>query len=162
MRPLTKTVIRAGLVADSVLSEMRRWGFLVETSTDDEAIEDPDVVILALQDALESHEQVRVQDTDLDIVQRWIDPDNQVEGQLIMLEDGRRATRKIVFCWTVMKEVALPWAGESIVDLLINGETHLRYEDEDGKHKVFFSDVRELYVGDTKAFMVCSIYREKK
>lgn len=162
MRPLAKAVIRAGLVDESVLSELKRWGCPIETSADGEAIEDPDLVIRVLQDALDSYEQVRLQDTDLDIVQRWVDPGNQVEGRLTMIDDELRATRKVIFCWTVMKEIALPWNADSIVDLLTNGETHLKYEDELGKHKVYFSDARELYIGDTKAFVVCSIYREKK
>ena len=47
-------------------------------------------------------------------------------------------------------------------DFLLNGESHLRYTDKQGKeHKCFFVDVRELFIGDTKAFVVASIQDEK-
>lgn len=159
MRPLGVAVIRAGLVPEETLIEMRRWGLPVQVVESDEVIEDPDMVVKVLQDALESGEQVRMQDTDLDIVQRWVDPDNQIEGKLIIKDtEGHKSTVKVIFCWTVMKEVALPWKSESISELLLDAESYLRYNDEAGQpHKLFFTDVRELYIGDTKAFVVGSV-----
>ncbi len=165
MRPLSKAVIRTGLLDEDQLGEMRRWKLPVAIEVvegEGEVINDPEMIVKIIQDALESGEQVRVQDTDLDIVQRWVDPKNQVTGKLIMKEGEERATRKLIFCWTVMKEVAFPWTSEGIVDLLCNGETHLKFEGPDGtKRKLYFTDVRELYIGDTKAFVVCSTYEEK-
>ena len=159
MRPLGTAVIRSGLVPPETLVEMRRWGLPVQVVEADEIIEDPDAVVRVIQDALESSEQVRMQDTDLDIVQRWVDPENQVEGKLVIkASDGAKSTVKVVFCWTVMKEVAMPWRSESITDLLLEPDCHLLYTDEAGvKHKLFFTDARELYIGDTKAFVVGAV-----
>lgn len=161
MRPLAKAVIRAGLVDDSTLAEVRRWKLPVDTEVDGPAIEDREQAVRAIQDALDSVEQVRMQDTDLDIVQRWVDPANQREGKLVLVDGESRATKKVIFCRTLMKEIAIPWAGDTIVDLLTNGTTHMRFTDDKGKHKVFFTDARELYIGDTKAFVVCSVYEEQ-
>jgi len=164
MRPLGKAVIRTGLIDQDQLTEMRKWKLPVaieEVEDEGAAIKDPNTVVQILQDALESGEQVRVRDTDLDIVQRWIDPKNQLTGKLIMKEGEEHATKKVIFCLTVMKEIAIPWSSENIVDLLCNGETHLKFEEGDGtKHKYYFTDARELYIGDTKAFVVCSPYED--
>jgi len=169
MRPLGKAVIRSGLVDENIIAEMKRWGLPVHTDAElagrDEQIEiiqDPDMIVKVLQDALDSADQVRLQDTDLDIVQRWVDPKKQITGKLFMKNGEDKATRKVIFCWTVMKEIALPWSSESIVDLLCNQETHLKFEDDKGvKRKLFFTDARELYIGDTKAFIVCTPFEEK-
>ena len=89
MRPLGKAVIRAGLVDDSTLSELRRWGLPVQVADAGVTIEDAATAVRVLQDALESGDQVRMQDTDLDIVQRWLDPANQ--------EIGRASCRERVY-----------------------------------------------------------------
>mgnify|MGYP003405144943 FL=1 len=159
MRPLGKAVIRAGLVDDSTLSELRRWGLPVQVADAGVTIEDAATAVRVLQDALESGDQVRMQDTDLDIVQRWLDPANQVTGKLVLHADEQKSTSKVIFCWTVMHEVAFPWKSDSIEDLLLGENSYLQYVDPktSKEHRCFFSDVRELYIGDTKAFLVCAL-----
>lgn len=158
MRPIGTAVIRAGLIPPETLTEFRRWGLPVQVVEEKDVLQDADIVVRVLQDALESSEQVRMQDTDLDIVQTWLDPAHQVVGKLVIKGADGKATTKVTFCWTVMREVAMPWKGESITDLLLSEDSYLRYTDEEGAaHKLQFTDVRELYIGDTKAFVVCSV-----
>lgn len=159
MRPVGTAVIRAGLVDEETLSEIKRWGLPIQVVPRDVSVaEDPDMALRIVQDALESSEQVRVQDTDLDIIKRWIDPSNQVEGKLILRDlEGKRRTLKVRFCWTLMREVAIPWKSESITDLLLDGDAHLQWEQDGEKKCAFFTDARELFIGDTKAFIVCSV-----
>jgi hypothetical protein len=163
MRPLGAAVIRSGLVDKDTLCEMQRWGLPIDVSDDEskDAIDDLDVIANRIQDALESAEQVRMQDTDLDIVRRWIDPENQLEGRLIVKDGDQKSTSKVIFCWTVMGEIAIPWKSDSIADFLTNDESHLvhttKKDGKEVKKKYFFADVREFYIGDTKAFIVCSV-----
>lgn len=163
MRPIGLAVMRTGLVDHDTLSELRRWGLPVqEVDSSSELLTQGTDVVHILQDAMEGGEQVRVQDTDLDIVQRWLNPANQVAGKLVIRTlDDKRTSVSVKFCWTVMHEAAIPWRSESISDLMLDGDTHLQYTDKDGvRHKLYFADVRELYVGDTKAFLVCSVLPE--
>jgi len=160
MRPLGVAVIRAGLVDTSVISEMQRWGLPIHIVEETQVIRDADVVVRVLQDALESGEQVRLQDTDLDIVQKWVDPANQIVGKLVVKDGEKRSTSKCIFCRTLMGEFAFPWTSESLADLLVNGESHLQYSKDGEITKAYFIDVRELYIGDSKAFVVCLVSEE--
>ena len=159
MRPITVAVVRAGLVSEGALAELRRWGLPVDVMPIDEAdiVTDLPKIVEIIQAALESHDQVRMQDTDLDIVKRFLSPEWQREGKLNVVADGTSGSFKTLFCFTVMGEVALPWRSEAVYDLMTNGETTFTWVDNEGKtRKEFFVDTRELFIGDRKAFMICT------
>jgi hypothetical protein len=45
---------------------------------------------------------------------------------------------------------------ESIAEMMTNGETYLRFKNVEGQNEhIKFMDVREVFFGDQKAFMVC-------
>jgi adenine specific DNA methylase Mod len=52
-------------------------------------------------------------------------------------------------------EYIIPYRSESITEEMTNGLTHLRSAREGGP-KIYFSSVRELFFGDTKAFLLCT------
>lgn len=155
MRPVAVAVIRAGLVSQETLAEIRRWGLPIELVEENEVLKDVNKVVGAIQDALDSHEQVGLRDTDLDILQRFLDVDNQHEGKLVLVDEDRKSTVKVIYCLTTLGEYVIPWRGDSIQELMLSPDTHMKVATKEGPKKVFFRDIRELYVGDRKAFMVC-------
>jgi hypothetical protein len=87
---------------------------------------------------------------------RFLDANNRSSGTLVIKVDGSRSSIPLAFCRTILGEFVIPWKSESIYDLMISGDTYLRYK-EDGKTvKAYFTDVREVFFGETKAFMVCT------
>jgi hypothetical protein len=156
MRPLAKAVIKAGLVSLDSLAELRRWGVAVEVQ-EVQPIEDLDEVVTILREALEGSEQVRLQEADIDVLRRFLDPDRQRKGNLTVKGEGTSSTFPITFCVTRMGEYAMPWKSESIRDMMILGDSFLRFTDSEGKeHTVYFMDSRESYFGERCTFMICT------
>jgi len=158
MRPLITAVLKAGLVPTEALTELQRWGLPVEFADEKNAepIDDLDQVVAIVRDALESGEQVRLQDTDLDVLKRFLDPESLQQGRLTVKDENARSTFKVVFCLTPMGDYVIPWKSEGVRDMIIDGEGVLRYEEDGKKREVYFVDVRDLFFGDHRAFMVCS------
>ena len=171
MKPLAVAVIRAGLVPESTIAEMHRWKLPLHFITDEELedlrklqpLEEPLSIVSAIQDALDSEEQVRLQDTDLDLITIWINPANQVDGKLILIDPdlNTKATAKCTFCRLPTGEIAFPWQGEPLLDVLVNGSSYLQEAGPKKMVRHYFSDVREVFVGDTKAFVICSFSVEE-
>ena len=158
MRPIATAIVRTGVVSREMLVEMQKWGLPVSLIAEDDVatIHEAQQVVNIIRDALEASDQVMIRDTDLDLLKLWIDPNNQREGRIFIVDEGQKTSFKIIFCRTTLKEFVIPYKSDSIIDLLTNGYSHLKFTDDDGeKRTVFFSDVREFYLGDTKAFMIC-------
>ena len=51
-----------------------------------------------------------------------------------------------------MGEYLIAWRSETIEDMLTNGRSYLQVDNQ----RIFFSRIRELFYGDTKAFMACT------
>jgi hypothetical protein len=158
MRPLVTAVLKTGLVPTEALTELQRWGLPVEFADEKNAepINDLNQVVNIIRDALESGEQVRLQDTDLDVLKRFLDPESLQQGRLTVKDDESRSTFKVVFCITPMGDYIIPWKSEGVRDMIIDGEGVLRYEEGAEKREVHFVAVRDLFFGDHRAFMVCS------
>lgn len=158
MRPLVTAILKTGLVSPEALAELQRWGLPVDFTGESEVeqVQDRDRVIAIIRDALESGDQVRLQDTDLDVLRRFLDPEYQREGRLTVRDDKTRSTFKVIFCRTPMGEYVVPWKSEAVRDMIIDGEGVLRYEEDGKKHEVYLTDVRDLFFGDHRAFMVCT------
>lgn len=156
MRPLARAVVQAGLVSKDALIELRRWGLPVEVQ-EVEPIGNLDEVVSIIRDALEDGSQVRIQESDLDVLRRFLDPEGQQQGHLRVKSPSGTTSFPVVFCLTKMGEYVLPWKSESIFDMLTFGDSFLRYDDEQGKEQVvYFMDVRASYFGDQRAFMICT------
>lgn len=158
MRPIATAVVRTGVVSKEVLIEMQKWGLPVDFVAEEKVpiIHEAQQVVNIIRDALESGDQVRVRGTDLDLLGMWLEADNQREGRIFIEDEGEKTSFKIIFCRSSLKEFVIPYRSDSIIDLMTNGESHMKYTDDDGnKQTVYFSDVQEFYIGDRKAFMIC-------
>jgi hypothetical protein len=153
---LTQAVLRAGLVTEAQIAEMKRWA--PPSLSADDVPEEPKSLaesVALINDALQSDGYVLMRETDLEAVRQYaatsqrsilhLEPEG-VEAQDIEVTYGK----------TPIGEYIIAWHSESIQDLLTNGLTYLVVRPTDGSvERVFFKDVRELFFGTTKAFMVC-------
>jgi hypothetical protein len=154
-RPIIDAVVEAGLVPDTALDELARWGVHITAQRKPE-LDNPQAVALHLMQALESDEQVRVDETDLDLLQRYLNPKHQLQGRLIIKEGKSHTTAPISFCLTSLGEYAIPWTDDETPEVLANGESHLKWDSAEGKKDIYFSGVREVFFGSRKAFVVCT------
>ena len=146
-RELAVAVVRAGIVTKPMLAEIERWGLPtgVQENEVDELAGNAQEAIEGIQEALDSYDMVEIRATDLDILKRYMEA--RKEGKLVVNEEPVPVT----FCLLPSGEYAIPWISESITDLIIEGGPYLRI----GRRKVYIQDVREVYFGEMKAFMVC-------
>lgn len=162
MKPIAVAAVEAGLVPGSALDELARWGVHVTAEPKENILQSPESVVAHLREALEGEAQVRIDETDLDILHCYLSPDTQKKGRLILKEGKRHSTMPISFCLTKMGDYAIPWTDSDTPEVLANGETHLRWEDEDGVHDVYFLDVREVFFGTKKAFAICTPVKDEE
>lgn len=148
---MTKAVLRAGLVTTEQLEEMKRWA---PPSLDPDAmVEEPkslEEAAALIGDAIQSEGYVLMRETDLEAVRQYIEG-TQRSLLHIELDDGTQEDIEVTFGLTPIGEYIIPWRSESIRDTMTNGLTYLVH----GQAHVYFKDVRELFFGATKAFMVC-------
>ena len=157
MKPIAVAVVCSGLVSSETLSEIRRWGLPIDFVEPDRVISNPRQIADLIQNALEGEDQVKISETDLDVLTRFLDPKHQREGTLVVRSGDQKSTSKVLYCVTPLGEFAIPWVSESISDLMTNGQTYLRFKTCEGENEhVKFIDVREVFFGDRKAFMVCA------
>ena len=151
MSALARTILRTGLLKASQLAEFYRWGLLPDPGR--EATPAPTSLAelnQQLEQALEEEHLAIIRETDLDILQRYLD--TQRVGRLHITAGEEKTAFDVTHGRTLLGEYVLPWRGENIEELLTNGHTYL----EDKEKKVFFSSVREVFFGETKCFLVCT------
>lgn len=154
MKTLTLAVVKAGILDPGTIAEINRWGLPVEFVEEDKLLTSHDEVVAKIQEALESEDIVQTRSTDLDILNEYLQ--NQEQGRLHIhdTDTGKKASFSISFCRTTMGEYVIPWRAEAISDLMVNASSHLKVKDT--KKRVYFQDVRELFFGEHKAFIVCT------
>jgi hypothetical protein len=156
MKPVANAVVEAGLVPEEVLDEMARWGVHITAVPKENILQSPQAVVEHIRRAYESEEQVRIDETDLDLLSRYLDQKHQKSGRLILKDGKQHKTVNVSFCLTELGEYAIPWTEPETPDILFNGETHLKWQDGEEQRDVYFEDVRELSFGSRKAFAVCT------
>ena len=158
MRPVGLAAIRAGLVSEEAMEEMHRWGMLPRDVTEPPDTVDPEQAIIFIQEALEAEDQVSLKKTDLDILRVYLGGKNQHKGRMVIIDPDTEAksSKNVAFCKMPGKRYVIPWLSDSALDLLVNNHSYLSYREEGDEkpRRVYFLDVRELYFGDVKAFMV--------
>lgn len=157
--PITQAVLKSGLITKDQLAEFRRWKAPIDLPVD---IPDPpktlEAAASAIEEALESEGFIISRDTDLDILQYYLR--TQRHGRLhveIPTDDitvESVADIEVTYGMTPIGEYILPWASESIAEAMTNGLTFLALLGEPFTH-VFFSEARELFYGQHKAFIIC-------
>ena len=144
-RELSMAVLRAGLISPSAVAEIKRWGLPLDVEEVEEPATSAEEAIALIREALDAQSMVEIRDTDLDIMKAYLE--HQERGRLVI----KKEAIPVSFCKLRTGEYAIPWLSESISDLLLDGESHLKI----GRKKVYLYDIREVFFGEMKAFMVC-------
>lgn len=147
----TRTVLMAGILPPEVVEQMQRWGCIpreVEVQASSTLNEEKTAEMLRM--ALDSDAVTELRDTDLDIVKFYLE--NKQRARLYLPEGGDASYVEVFYCLTSLGEIVIPWQGENIRDLLLDNQSYLK---PPGGAPVYFADVRDLYFGETKAFIVC-------
>lgn len=150
MNPLAQAVLKTGLIDEPSLREFRRWGGSLELPTEPSEPASLEAVSQAIEEALQSEGLVALRETDLGILDRYLQTQHQ--ATLFVRDDNDQVVRVPVLVGTTETgDFIIPWKSESIRDLMTHEKTFLTY----GSHNYYFHDVQELFFGDVKAFMVC-------
>lgn len=156
MSNLKEEMILAGIVTKEMATEIACWGMPLDELLDldlGEAPKSTEEALDRIRQAIEDRDQVEIRATDLDIMRRYLE--NQEEGKL-HLEDPvteQKSNIKIFFARTEMGQIIIPWRSETIEDLLLNPESYLRV----GDRKLFFGAIEELFFGKQKTFLLCTV-----
>ena len=161
-QPVTKAVVETGIVGGDALAQLQRWlqpGLPLEVPDDGEPLVSAVAVAQRIMEAVESEEAVEIRATDLDIVTQYLASRKKAKLHVPNPEDPEKTVGiQVEYCRTRLGEVVIPWTSESINDTLLDERTYLKPVGED---RIYFADVRELFYGDHKAFMVCDPSGEK-
>lgn len=151
MNPLSVAILQSGVIDRGMLEELRKWGAPLEIPEDlpppPETVAD---ALILLEDALQSEGMVITRETDFEVFRQYIA--TQKGSSLHYAAGGVEIDVPVVFGKIPTGEYVIPWKSESISDAMTNGETFLVDEGD----AVFFSSTRELFFGDTQAFMICT------
>jgi hypothetical protein len=151
--PVAKAVLDTGVVDEANLAQLRKWG-LLHADVGDTQDESAEAIVAHIQEALDSPDMVEMRDTDLDAATQFLN--NRVRGTLCIPspeEEERTVSLPVEYCVTELKEYVLPYKSEGIQALLTDNRTYLRTATRTHVH---FEDVRELFFGEHKAFLVCT------
>jgi hypothetical protein len=158
MHSIAVAIAKAGILSPETLQEFRRWGLPLE-NLPTEKITDPAVLSHAIEEALQDEGLVLTRETDLGVVQQYLQTMKRGHLHVVIDDDDGRIEEtdiEVFFGTTTMGEYILRWYSEGITDVLTNGKTYLRtYGPLEDVNQVYFRAVRELFFGDQKVFMLC-------
>jgi len=157
-RSMIEAVLKAGVVDANTLALFKKFGAPIDPDAEVEEPKDLETAAAIIGDVLESEGYVVVRETDLQVFNQYVETSRRGTLHLAVESDveptGLTATDiEITYGKTKMGEYIIAWHSESIEDLLTDGNSYLEAED----CRIFFQSVRELYFGNTKAFMVCLV-----
>jgi hypothetical protein len=124
-------------------------------------MEKPEQVVQAIEEALQDEGLVLTRHTDLDAINLFLSTAKTGTLHVVIeAEDGPEQVADIECFYgrTLMGDYIIKWHSDSIEDVMTNGKTHLK--DMDDSQDVYFTSVREIFFGETKAFVVCTPLRE--
>ena len=154
MSQLTEIIIKSGIIPTNVLDEAKRWGFTpagdIQMPGEFEPTMTAEQFCAKLDEAIQSSGYVLMRETDLGVVQTYLD--SITRGVLhLKMETEEFSKFEVYFGRNAAGELIIPWRSDSITDLLTDGESFLKVD----KEKIYFSNARELFYGTHKAFIVC-------
>jgi hypothetical protein len=151
MNPLTTAVLKTGLITPEMLREIKRFSPVIDPEAETEEPKDLAEVVALIDTALQSEQYVLVRETDLEVVRQYAETVVR-QARLHIEHEEEKSDVEVSYGKTALGEFIIAWKSESIRDMLTNGRTYLVVDDT----HVFFKDVRELFFGEQKAFMVCT------
>lgn len=161
---VSKAVIESGLLPKRLLEEFRKWGSplaLPEDLADSEALVSLNV-IRVIEEALEEEGYQITRETDLEALQQYLQ--TQKIGILSLGLEGERRDFQVAYGrLSGSNDILIPWRADGVQDVMTNGETYLKCTDETGQvFYQYFQDVTELFFGEQKSFMRCSLGQLEK
>ena len=163
-RPIMQVVVDSKIVDDDALAQLQRWmqpGLdNVAASSSEGVVVSAESIAQAMLEAMTDGDAVELRSTDMDIVREYLAHSRKAKLHVPNPEPGGRETIGIPvqYCLTKMGEVVIPWTSEAINDTLLDPVTYLKPV---GQDRIYFADVRELFYGEHKAFMVCEPVRNQ-
>jgi hypothetical protein len=157
--PLADAAIQAGLIPAESLAEMQRWRAPIDIP--DEIPEPPKTLEEAsekIRNVLESQGFILTRETDLNILQQYLNTQHSASLHVELPKEAgdefttSKADFPVVFGKTKLGEYILPWQGDNLRSEMTNGLTYLHVDGQ----RIFFNEVREVFYGEFKAFMVCT------
>jgi hypothetical protein len=130
---------------------MYRWGVVPQVEETEE-LSDPHEIVEHLRVAVEGEEAVTLRQSELDVLKMYL-KGNTPARLYVPTADGKMTFVDVHCAKTTIGDYVIPWRSESLHDLLLDHRTYLKPR---GHDRVYFRDVRELYFGHTKAFVVCT------
>ena len=146
---MTKAVLKAGLITPNMLREMKRFSPFIDRDAEVEEPKELEHAAQIIADALEEREYTLVRETDLDALHQYVE--THTEGLLHYETLTEKMEFTVTYSVSKTGEYIIAWNTEGIADELTNGATYLKT----AIGSVYFKDVRELWYGEQKAFMVC-------
>lgn len=153
--PLAAAIARSGILDEESLSEFRRWGLPIDELPIGPKPTSVQELVLSIEEALQSEGLVIEKVTDLEAVQQYIN--TQAIGILHIQIGTESADFDVPYGRNHLGEYLFPWKGDTVAEEMTNGTTYL--VPSGTEDKIFFSNLRELYFGDNKAFMACTPYQ---
>jgi hypothetical protein len=162
MHSIAQAVVQSGLLSEETLAEFRRWGHPIEAPPP--IPKSLDEVVLAIEQALQEEGLVVTRETDLEAVATYLTEQRSGVLHVVLGEGAERVETDIPcsYSYSKMGDYLIRWHADSIEEVLTNGETYLLAHSltlngsPDVPDKVFFNRVREVFFGETKAFIVCT------
>lgn len=156
MPTLPEIIVNSGLIAPSVLQEMRRWGCVIPDNDELTATPPPAELLLQIDQAIQEAGYVLTRETDLDALRYF--SQNIKTGDLY-LDDGGAPLVIVSVHYAVMPtgEYLFPWPTDDMADVLTNGVSYLATNDNGHTAKVFFNDGRDLFFGADRAFLMMRV-----
>jgi hypothetical protein len=149
MSELAKLIVKSGILSESQLAEFQRWGQLTDAQVEESPMSAAEFM-QKVERALQEEDMVLIRETDFGALRSYLQ--NQKKGQLHVKSGKTESEIDVIYSVLNTGEYLIPWTGENLADLLINGETFL--ETDDGKEEYFY-EIRELFYGEVKAFVAC-------
>ena len=151
MNPITAAVLKAGLISPAMLREMKRISPSLDQDAEAETPVDLDMAAKLVEDALQSEKYVIVRETDLEVLRQYTTTAQQTILH-VEPEPGEGVDIEVSYGKTPIGEYIIAWRSDDLQVLMTNGLTYL----VEGTTHVYFHDVRELFFGEQKSFVVCS------
>lgn len=159
--PITQAMLDVGIIDKDAMGQLQNWG-LMSRELEDPAHEfaNADEAYQHIMEAVESGEAVETRDTDFTVLKQYLA--TKVKGKLHVPNPDDKGTTvgiPVYYGRTKMGDVIMPYLEETIMDMLLDGQTYLKPV---GQEKLFFRDTRTLFYDEHPAFVVCEMMEDIK
>lgn len=156
MTALAVVMAQAGALDEDMLRELAKWRLPVQLDTAAEPFEEPEEATEAIEEALTGKEAVEIRATDLNALKQYLK--TNAKGRLRIKTEDEDETFSVSFGTTTTGGILIPWQSDSLEEHLTNGDSYLLHN---GK-RFFFARVEDLFFGEKKAFILCTVAESQR